>query len=89
MANVHHTYKAMGIGQEILFFLYTEPSMGQRKLLRASKFWKLPAQLASIDFSQSFTPEHTIKHAIKGIKTLNVDLVALGIHQFKPGGPLC
>ena len=27
------------------------------EILRASKFWKLPAQLASTDFSQSFTPE--------------------------------
>ena len=31
--------------------------MGRWKLLRASKFWKLPAQLASTDFSQSFTPD--------------------------------
>ena len=31
--------------------------MGRWKFLWASKLWKLPAQLASIDFSQSFSPD--------------------------------
>ena len=46
--------------------------MGRWKLLRASKFNKLPAQLASIDFSQSFTPE---KGKYRTLKCLSEDLI--------------
>ena len=57
MANVQNILTNYGncIENNILF--YTDTSMGQWKFVRASKFWKLPAQLASTDFGQSFTPE--------------------------------
>ena len=35
---------------------YIDMIVGRLKFVRASKFWKLLAQLASWDFRQSFTP---------------------------------
>ena len=62
MANVHvhNILKNYGncIENNILF--YTDTSVGQWKYVQASKFWKLPAQLASTDFGQSFTPVNSV-----------------------------
>ena len=46
----------MGIGEEIVFFFILTPVWAGGNYYGPFKFWKLPAQLPSIDFSQSFTP---------------------------------
>ena len=56
MANAHNTFIKLKELDKTLYIFPIDVNMGRLKLVRTSKFWKLPAQLASNDFGQSFTP---------------------------------
>ena len=62
----------MGNAYKILIKLYVklhifpiDPSMGRLEFVRASKFKKALAQLASKDFGQNFTPASTGQRSLQ------------------------
>ena len=56
MPNIYSTIiKLWNLDRKLYIFPF-RLNMGRLKFVRASKFWKLPAQLACNDFCQSFTP---------------------------------
>ena len=56
MANAHNTLIKLKELDKTLNIFPIDMNMGRLKLVWTSKFWKLPAQLASNDFGHSFTP---------------------------------
>ena len=57
MVNAHSTLIKLGELGRKLYIFPIDQSMGRQKCVQAGKFWKLPAQVASKSFGQSFTPE--------------------------------
>ena len=57
MTNAHDTLINLWELDRKLYIFYVDPSMGRWIFVRASRFWKVPAQLAGIIFGQSFTPD--------------------------------